>query len=103
MHIKKSDKVVVISGKDKGKIGKVLTSMPKSNKAIVEGVNMVTKHQKASQNLQQAGIIHQEGSIDASKLMIYCDKCKKGVRVDKITLENGKKVRKCKTCGEMFE
>lgn len=103
MHVKKGDKVVVISGKDRGKTGKVLTSLPKSKKVIVEGVNMLTKHKKASQGVQQAGIIHQEGPVDVSNIMIYCDKCKKGVRIEKKVLEDGKKVRACKKCGEMFE
>lgn len=103
MHIKKGDKVVVISGKDKGKIGKVLTSLPKDNRVIIEGINMLTKHQKASQSMQQAGIMHQEGPVNASNVMIYCDKCKQGVRTEKKVLENGKKVRICKKCSEMFE
>lgn len=103
MHVKKGDKVVVIAGKDLGKIGKVLTSLPKKNRVIVEGVNMITKHQKATREMQQAGILHQEGSVNASNVMLYCDKCKQGVRVNVKVLENGKKVRTCKKCGEMFE
>ncbi|QSX06000.1 50S ribosomal protein L24 [Sedimentibacter sp. zth1] len=103
MHVKKGDKVVVIAGKDKGKIGTVLTGIPKNNRVIVQGVNMITKHQKATRDMQQAGIIHQEGSINVSNVMLYCSKCKQGVRVEKKVLENGKKVRVCKKCGEMFE
>jgi len=103
MHVKKGDKVVVIAGKDKGKSGKILTCLPKNNRVIVEGVNMITKHQKATRDMQQAGIIHQEGSINVSNVMIYCGKCKQGVRTEKKVLDNGKKVRVCKKCGEMFE
>lgn len=103
MHVKKGDKVVIITGKDKGKIGKVLTSMPKENRVIVEGVNLVTKHQKPNQQLQQAGIIQKENPVNASNVMIYCDKCKSGVRTEKKILDNGKKVRACKKCGEIFE
>lgn len=103
MHVKKGDKVVVIAGKDKDKIGTILTSLPKQNRVIVEGVNMITKHQKATRDMQQAGIIHQEGSINVSNVMLYCNKCKQGVRTEKKVLENGKKVRVCKKCGEMFE
>lgn len=103
MHVKKGDKVVIITGRDKGKTGKVLTSMPKVNRVIVEGVNMVTKHKKATQQMQQAGIISQESTIDVSNVMIYCDKCKAGVRTEKKILDNGKKVRACKKCGEKFE
>lgn len=101
MHIKKDDKVVVIAGNDKGKIGKVLTSMPKQNRVIVEGVRMVTKHQKATNQLQQAGILHHEASIDASNVMLYCDKCKAGVRTE-VKIENGKKIRACKKCGSVL-
>lgn len=101
MHVKKGDKVVVITGSDKGKIGKILTSMPKQNRVIVEGVNMVTKHQKATRDIQQAGILHQEGAINASNVMLYCDKCKSGVRPE-VKIENGKKARACKKCGSVL-
>lgn len=101
MHVKKGDKVVVIAGSDRGKIGKILTSMPKQNRIIVEGVNMVTKHQKATRDMQQAGILHQEGAINASNVMLYCDKCKSGVRTE-AKQENGKKVRACKKCGSVL-
>ena len=98
MHVKKGDKVVVIAGKDTGKVGKVLTSIPKDNRVIVEGVNMLTKHQKATKDMQKAGILHQEGPVNASNVMLYCDKCKLGVRTAAVVLENGKKARKCKNC-----
>lgn len=100
MHVKKGDTVVVISGKDKGKKGKVLAAMPKTNRVIVEGVNMLTKHKKPNPQLQQGGIIHQEGSIHVSNVMLYCNKDKTGVRVGHKILENGEKVRVCKKCGE---
>ncbi len=101
MHVKKGDKVVVIAGSDNGKVGKVLTSMPKQNRVIVEGVRMVTKHQMATRDMQQAGILHQEGAINASNVMLYCDKCKSGVRSE-VKIENGKKVRACKKCGSVL-
>ncbi|NLJ58771.1 MAG: 50S ribosomal protein L24 [Tissierellia bacterium] len=97
MHVKRDDKVVVITGSDKGKIGKILTSLPKQNRVIVEGVNMQTKHQKQTREMQQAGIISKEGPINASNVMLYCDKCKSGVRTES-KIENGKKVRACKKC-----
>lgn len=103
MHVKKGDTVVVISGEDKGKKGKVLTAFPKENKVIVEGVNMLTKHKKPTPKLQQGGIIHQEGPIDASKVMLYCEKDKMGVRVGYKFLDNGEKVRVCKKCGEVLD
>ncbi|MEL7649757.1 MAG: 50S ribosomal protein L24 [Sedimentibacter sp.] len=101
MHVKKGDKVVVIAGSDRGKIGKVLTSMPKQNRVIVEGVNMITKHQKQNNQVQQAGILHQEGTVNVSNVMLYCDKCKSGVRTE-VKVENGKKVRACKKCGTVI-
>ena len=103
MHVKKGEKVVVISGMDKGKKGKILNCMPKEERVIIEGVNMLTKHKKGDKNMQQAGIIHQEGSVDVSNVMTYCDKCKKGVRTKAKFLEDGKKVKQCVKCGEVFE
>jgi len=103
MHVKKGDTVVVTTGKDKGKKGKVLTAFPKNNRVIVEGVNMLTKHKKPSAKVQQGGIIHQEGPVDASNVMLYCSKDKQGVRVGYKTLENGDKVRVCKKCGEVLD
>ncbi len=103
MHVKKGDMVVVISGKDKGKKGKVLTAIPKQNRVIVEGVNMLTKHKKPSAKVQQGGIIHQEGSIDVSNVMLFCNKDKQGVRVGYKALENGNKVRVCTKCGEVLD
>ncbi|MGI5997132.1 MAG: 50S ribosomal protein L24 [Lutispora sp.] len=103
LHVKKGDTVVVISGKDKGKKAKVLVSYPKDGKVIVEGVNMSTKHKKPSQKVQQGGIIHQESPIFASKVMLWCDKCKKGVRIGKRILQDGSKVRYCKSCGDILD
>ncbi|NLM44282.1 MAG: 50S ribosomal protein L24 [Clostridiales bacterium] len=103
MHVKKGDTVVVISGKDKGKKGKVLVAYPKDGKVIVEGANMSTKHKKPSQKIQQGGIIHQESPIFSSKVMLWCDKCKKGVRIGKRILQDGTKVRYCKSCGEILD
>lgn len=102
MHVKKGDTVVVISGKDKGKVGKVLTAIPKKNRVIVEGVNIVVKHQKPTQQMQQGGRIEQEGSINVSNVMLYCNKEKKGVRV-RYKVENGKKVRVCAKCSEILD
>lgn len=103
LHVKKGDQVVVISGKDKGKKAKVLVALPKEGKVVIEGVNMSTKHKKPSGQFQQGGIIHQESPIFASKVMLWCDKCKKGVRIGKKLLQDGTKVRYCKSCGEMLD
>ncbi|NLV88974.1 MAG: 50S ribosomal protein L24 [Tissierellia bacterium] len=103
MHVKSGDTVVVISGKDKGKTGKVLKAFPNENRVIVEGINMLTKHQKPKGPTSPGGIIKTEGPIHASKVMYYCDKDKTGVRVGHKLLDNGKKVRYCKKCGEVLD
>ena len=98
MNIKKDDKVIVLSGKDKGKQGEVLVAEPKAGKVIVKGVNVATKHQKPQKQGQEGGIIKVETPIYASKVQLVCPKCGKGTRVGhKIT--DGKKVRVCKKCG----
>ena len=101
MNIRKDDKVVVISGKDKGKMGKVLVSNPKAGKVIVEGVSVATKHQKPRKQGEEGGIIKVSTPIYVSKLALYCPKCKKGVRV-KMVLDGDKKVRACTKCGTVI-
>lgn len=103
MQIKSGDTVVVISGKDKGKTGKVLKAMPTENRVIVEGVNIVTKHKKAAGPANPGGILKYEGAIDASKVMYYCEKDKVGVRIGHNISADGKKVRVCKKCGEVLD
>ena len=98
MKIKKDDKVVVVSGKDKGKQGKILVAEPKAGKVIVEGVNVATKHQKPQGQNQEGGIIKVETPIYASKVQLVCPKCGKATRVG-YKLADGKKVRVCKKCG----
>jgi len=102
MNIKSGDEVVVISGKDKGKKGKVIEVLPKSGKAIVEGVAVATKHVKPKAQGQTGGIIKQELPIDASNMMVVCAKCKKATRAGRKVLEDGSIVRYCKKCGETF-
>lgn len=101
-HVKKGDTVVVITGKDKGKKGKVLQVIPKQDRVIVEGVNMMTKHQKPTPQVQQGGIIHQEAAIHISNVMPFDAKAGKGVRIGYKTLENGTKVRISKATGEQI-
>ena len=98
MNIRKDDKVVVISGKDKGKEGKVLIANPKEGKLVVEGVNVATKHQKPRKQGEEGGIIKVETPIYACKVMVICPKCGKPTRVAH-KLDAGKKVRVCKKCG----
>lgn len=103
MRIKKGDTVVVIAGKDKSKTGKVLQVLPKKERVIVEGINMITKHQKPNPQLQQGGIIKQEAPIHVSNVMFYDKKVKQGVRIGYKFLENGKKVRISKKTGEVLD
>ena len=98
MKIKKDDKVIVLSGKDKGKQGKVLIADPKGGKVVVEGVSVATKHQKPRQQGQEGGIIKVETPIYARKVQLVCPKCGKATRVAH-KIVNGKKVRVCKQCG----
>ena len=98
MNIRKDDKVIVLSGKDKGKTGKVLVADPKSLKVIVEGVNVATKHQKAQKKGQDGGLIKVETPIYVSKVQLVCPKCGKGTRVAH-KIADGKKSRVCKKCG----
>ena len=100
MNVKKGDTVVVLSGKDKGKQGKVLGTVPSEDKVVVEGVNMVTKHQKPSAQNQQGGIVNKEAPIDVSNVM-YLHKGKP-TRVG-FRYEDGKKVRFAKSTGETIE
>ena len=103
MHVKKNDTVMVISGKDKGKKGKVLSANPNQGRIIVEGVNTLTRHVRPKSAKEAGGRIEQEGAIYASKVMLFCDKCKKATRIAYTFLDNGNKVRACKKCGRTFD
>ena len=98
MNIKKDDKVIVLSGKDKGKQGKVLIADPKAMKVVVEGVNVATKHQKPQRQGQDGGIIKVETPIYACKVQVVCPKCNKATRIA-YNVECDKKTRVCKHCG----
>ena len=100
LHVKTGDTVYVISGKSRGKRGKVLVTSPKEGKVIVEGVNVVTKHVKPKNQQQQGEIVKTEGALYACKVQMYCKKCDKAVRTGVKVEKDGKKVRVCKKCGE---
>ena len=100
VHVKKGDTVLVLTGKDEGKKGKILHVNPDKNAVMVEGVNMATKHKKPKGRYQQGGIIHQESPINSSNVMLICEKCGSPTKVGKKILDNGEKVRVCKKCGE---
>ena len=99
MSIKKDDVVVVLSGKDKGKQGKVLEVQPKAGKVIVEKVNVVSRHTKPRKQGEQGGILKKEAPIYACKVQRVCPKFNKPTRPAHKLLEGGKKVRVCKKCG----
>jgi len=102
VHVRKKDSVMVISGKDKGKISEVLAVYPKTGKVLVKDVSVVTKHQKPSKQNMQGGITHREAAINSSKVMLYCTKCKNVTRINSKILDDGTKVRVCKKCAETF-
>ncbi len=101
IHVKSGDKVVVTSGKDKGKVSSVKKVITSENKVIVEGANIVTKARKA-QGGEQGGLIKMEAAMDSSKVMLYCPSCEKATRIKYDVIDN-KKVRVCKKCGEKLD
>lgn len=103
VHVKSGDKVMVLSGKDKGKQGKVLSVFPKDSKVIVEGVNIIKRHTKPSRDNQQGGIIEKEAALNSAKVMLVCPRCKKPTRIAKKFLQDGVKVRQCKKCNEVID
>ena len=102
MNIRKDDTVIVLSGKDKGKQGKVIVADPKHGKVIVEGVNVATCHVRPRKQDEEGGIMKRETPIYACKVMAVCPKCNKPTRPAHKFLEDGSKVRVCKHCGEAY-
>lgn len=100
IHVKTGDTVMIVSGDDKGSIGKVLTVSPKEGKVIVEGCNKVKKHVKARKATDQGGIVEAEAAMYASKVMLYCRNCKKASRAAYQVHEDGSKERVCARCKE---
>jgi large subunit ribosomal protein L24 len=103
MDIRKNDMVVVIAGKDRGKKGKVRFAYPKSGRLMVEGVNFVKKHSRARGAARQAGIIEREATIPVSNVMLLCSKCNHPARLGSHFLADGRKVRVCRSCGEVID
>lgn len=104
LHIKTGDRVIVISGKDRGKISNVKKALPQQSKVIVEDANMITKAMKANPMANfQGGLIKMEAPLNISKVMLFCPKCEKATRISYKVLENGKKTRVCKKCNEQFD
>ncbi len=102
-YLKKDDQVEVIAGKDKGRVGKVLRIISNSDKAIVERINMIKRHTKPTEMNQQGQIVEREAPIDVSNLQLICPECTKTGRIGRKFLDDGTKVRFCKSCGESIE
>jgi large subunit ribosomal protein L24 len=101
--LRENDQVEVIAGKDKGRVGKILRIDRSKNRAVVERINMIKKHQKPVDAQQPGQIIEKEASIHISNLMFVCPECANTVRMGKKILEDGTKVRSCKSCGATLE
>ncbi len=102
-NIRKNDKVKVIAGKDKGKLGKVLKVIKKKERVLVENINMIKRHTKPGATSRQGGIIEAEGPIHWSNVMLLCNKCMAPTRIRMRRLEDGKKVRTCAKCDEVID
>ena len=102
-HIKKDDKVKIITGKDKGKIGKVLKAVNKKDRILVENINVIKRHTRPTAQNRQGGIVESEAPIHWSNVMLMCNKCVSPVRIKMQRLDNGKKVRVCRKCNEVID
>lgn len=100
LRIKKNDVVMVLSGRDRGKTGKVLEVIPQKERIVVEGINLLKKHTKPNPKNQQGGIIAREAAFHISKVNLFCSRCQKGVRFGTRKLEDGTNIRFCRKCGE---
>jgi large subunit ribosomal protein L24 len=103
MKIRKNDTVLVITGKDKGKKGKVRFAYPRKELVLVEGINMIKKHMKAQGQVKQAGIVEREAPIHVSDVMLLCGKCSHPARIGLRSLEDRTRVRVCRACGEVID
>ena len=103
LHVKKSDMVQVLAGKDKGKTGKVTRVFPEKGRVIVEGVNQVKRHQRPTRVNPEGGIVEKEAAVQASNVMLVCPACNKPARTGFRLLDDGSKVRFCKKCNEIVD
>ncbi len=103
LNIKREDTVVVISGKEKGRNGRVIRILPKKERVIIEKINIIKRHMKPSKTYSQGGIIEKEGTLHISNIMLLCPRCNKPTRIGNLILESGKKVRTCKKCKEVID
>jgi len=103
MKVTKGDTVLVIQGKDRGKRGEVLSSLPAKNRLLVEGINKVKRHMRKTSQETPGGIVEREATLHVSNVMVVCPKCDKATRVGKKVLDSGGRVRVCKQCGEIMD
>lgn len=103
LSIKKNDTVLVLTGKEKGKRGRVLSVYPSKDKLLIEKINMIKKHMKPSRKYTQGGIIEKEAPLHISNVMLVCPKCSKPARIGNSILQDGRKVRTCKKCKEVID
>jgi large subunit ribosomal protein L24 len=103
LSIKKNDTVVVIAGRERGKRGRVLSVYPQKDRLLIEKINIIKKHMKPTRKQTQGGIIEKEASIHMSNVMLICPKCNKTTRIGNSILQDGRKLRICKKCGEVID
>lgn len=103
MRVRKNDTVVVLAGKDRGKRGRVRKALPDKESVVVEGLNMIKRHSRTRRSARQAGIIELESPIHISNVQLVCNKCGEPTRVGAQNLEDGRKVRVCRSCGEVMD
>src|SRR5881628_3107484 len=103
VHVRKGDTVAVITGRERGKRGKVLRVSPEKGRVVVEHVNMLKRHQRPTQKLRQGGIIEREGALALSNVLPICSRCDKPSRTGVKALADGRKIRICKRCGEAID
>jgi len=101
--IKKNDMVMVIAGKDKGKSGRVISVFPKKDRVLVEKINLIKRHTRPRGQSHKGGIVERESPLHTSNLMVLCSKCDRPVRVGKLKLQDGSRVRVCRKCGESLD
>lgn len=102
VHVRKGDTVLVTTGKEKGKKGKIISIDPEKSRVTIDGINIVKRHTKPTQKMPQGGIIEKPAPVHNSNVMLFCTKCNSVTRIKKKVLGDGEKVRVCKKCGEVL-
>ena len=103
LHVKKDDTVAILSGKDKGKTGRILKVLPEKGRVVVENINMVKRHTRPNQQNSEGGILEKEATLDISNVQLVCTSCNAAARTGMRTLDDGNKVRYCKKCNEIVD